>query len=85
MSLEEESNGFDVTFKRGTKAARLIWYLAAMVFILTCQKIVLRRGGGILVFPQNVFSITIVDKMLIRENTTQMYNEPGKAVYAERL
>lgn len=26
------------------------------------------------------FSITIVNRLLIRENTTQMYNEPGRAV-----
>lgn len=31
-------------------------------------------------FLGQYFSITIVDELLIRENTTQMYNEPGKAV-----
>lgn len=31
-------------------------------------------------FLQTYFSITIVNKLLIRENTTQMYNEPGKMV-----
>jgi 2-polyprenyl-6-methoxyphenol hydroxylase-like FAD-dependent oxidoreductase len=31
-------------------------------------------------FLQNYFSITIVDKLLIEENTSQMYNVPGKVV-----
>jgi 2-polyprenyl-6-methoxyphenol hydroxylase-like FAD-dependent oxidoreductase len=31
-------------------------------------------------FLQNYFSITIVDKLLIEENTAQMYNVPGKVV-----
>ncbi len=31
-------------------------------------------------FLGQYFSITIVDKLLIKENTTQMYNLPGKAV-----
>ncbi len=31
-------------------------------------------------FLQTYFSITIVDKLLIPENTTQMYSEPGKTV-----
>jgi 2-polyprenyl-6-methoxyphenol hydroxylase-like FAD-dependent oxidoreductase len=31
-------------------------------------------------FLQNYFSITIVDKLLIAENTSQMYNVPGKVV-----
>ena len=31
-------------------------------------------------FLQAYFSITIVNKSLIRNNTTQLYNEPGKAV-----
>ena len=31
-------------------------------------------------FLQNYFSITIVDKLLIQEDTAQMYNVPGKVV-----
>ncbi|HEY9260764.1 FAD-dependent monooxygenase [Chitinophaga sp.] len=31
-------------------------------------------------FLKTYFSITIVNKLLIRENTTQMYNEPGKMI-----
>jgi len=31
-------------------------------------------------FLQNYFSITIVDRLLIEENTSQMYNVPGKVV-----
>jgi 2-polyprenyl-6-methoxyphenol hydroxylase-like FAD-dependent oxidoreductase len=31
-------------------------------------------------FLQNYFSITIVDKLLIKEDTAQMYNVPGKVV-----
>jgi len=31
-------------------------------------------------FLQNYFSITIVDKLLIEEDTAQMYNVPGKVV-----
>jgi 2-polyprenyl-6-methoxyphenol hydroxylase-like FAD-dependent oxidoreductase len=31
-------------------------------------------------FLQNYFSITIVDRLLIEEDTAQMYNVPGKAV-----
>lgn len=32
------------------------------------------------IFLQNYFSLTIVDKLLIEENTSQMFNVPGKTV-----
>jgi 2-polyprenyl-6-methoxyphenol hydroxylase-like FAD-dependent oxidoreductase len=78
-SLQEESDHVDVAFKGGERRA--------FDLVFGCDGIhsaVRRHCFGneakFRHFLQAYFSITIVDKVLIPENTTQMYNEPGKAV-----
>lgn len=77
--LEEKSDGIEVTFKEGAvhsfdlvfgcdgihSAVRKCWFGEEAQFSH---------------FLQTYFSITIVNKLLIPENTTQMYNEPGKMI-----
>ena len=62
--------------------ARLRWYP------LRCEEDVLRRRVFFLFpgsFLQCYFSLTIVDKLLIAENTSQMLNVAGRAIMLERL
>jgi len=79
ISLKEEDHGVEVAFKQGQKrsfqlvfgcdgihsAVRKYWFGEESLFSH---------------FLKTYFSITIVNKLLIGENTTQMYNEPGKMV-----
>ncbi len=79
MSLEEKDNSVEAAFKNGQKrsfhlvfgcdgihsAVRKYWFGEEALFSH---------------FLKTYFSITIVNKLLIAENTTQMYNEPGKMV-----
>ena len=79
VSLKEEDSGVAAAFKRGKKrsfdlvfgcdgihsAVRKYWFGEETEFSH---------------FLQTYFSITIVNKLLIPENTTQMYSEPGKTV-----
>jgi 2-polyprenyl-6-methoxyphenol hydroxylase-like FAD-dependent oxidoreductase len=79
-SLEEKHNGIDVSFKSGSKRSfglifgcdgvrsdvRKYWFGAEEEFAH---------------FLNAYGSIAIVDKLLIPENTSQMYNEPGKAAF----
>ena len=79
VSLMEDDNGVDVGFKGGQKrsfdlvfgcdgihsAVRKYWFGEETEFSH---------------FLQTYFSIAIVNRLLIPENTTQMYNEPGKMV-----
>lgn len=44
------------------------------------RKMVFGPEAEYAVFLQNYFSISIVDRLLIEEDTTQIYNVPGKAV-----
>ncbi|MFT3703531.1 MAG: FAD-dependent monooxygenase [Agriterribacter sp.] len=79
VSLKEEANGVEATFKKSDKhtfdlvfgcdgihsAVRKYWFGEEAAFSH---------------FLQTYFSITIVNKLLIPGNTTQMYNEPGKMI-----
>jgi len=78
-SLKEENDGIDVTFKGGQKRS--------FDLVFGCDGIhsAVRKYwfGGEAEFShflETYFSITIVNKLLIKENTTQMYNEPGKMI-----
>jgi 2-polyprenyl-6-methoxyphenol hydroxylase-like FAD-dependent oxidoreductase len=79
VSLKEEENSMNVTFKKGPERS--------FDLIFGCDGIhsaVRKHWFGeeteFSHFLKTYFSIAIVDKLLIRENTTQMYNEPGKMV-----
>ncbi len=79
VSLTEHNNGMDVAFKSGQSrsfdlvfgcdgihsAVRKHWFGEEALFSH---------------FLKTYFSITIVNKLLIPENSIEMYNEPGKMV-----
>ncbi|MGZ3943785.1 MAG: FAD-dependent monooxygenase [Mucilaginibacter sp.] len=78
-SLKEKNDCVTVVFKSGVKGS--------FDFVFGCDGIhstVRKHRFGddveFLHFLKAYFSITIINKLLIRENTTQMYNEPGKAI-----
>jgi 2-polyprenyl-6-methoxyphenol hydroxylase-like FAD-dependent oxidoreductase len=78
-SLREKNNGIDVSFRKGSRRSfdlvfgcdgvhsdvRKFWFGAEEEFSH---------------FLGAYGSVTIVDRLLIPENTSQMYNEPGKLV-----
>ncbi len=77
--LDESTNGVAVTFKSGTKR------LFSLLFGCdgnrsSVRKMCFGEESAYSYFLQNYFSITIVDKLLIEEDTAQMYNVPGKTV-----
>lgn len=79
VALNETNNDIQATFKDGSQhsfhlvfgcdgihsAVRNIWFGHESQYLL---------------FLEQYFSITIVNKLLIKENTAQMYNVPNKAV-----
>lgn len=79
-SLGEENDGIDVSFRQGSRRSfdlvfgcdgvrsdvRKFWFGAEEEFSH---------------FLGAYGSVTIVEKLLIPENTSQMYNEPGKTVF----
>lgn len=78
-SLTEIDDELAVTFKNGTKRS------FDLVFGCDGLHSAVRRlwfgpEANYMHFLKAYFSITIVPEMLISENTTQMYNEPGRAV-----
>jgi 2-polyprenyl-6-methoxyphenol hydroxylase-like FAD-dependent oxidoreductase len=78
-TLEETENAIHVSFKNGPQRS------FALVFGCDGNHSLVRKlqfgdEAEYTHFLGQYFSITIIDKLLIRENTTQMYNVPGKAV-----
>lgn len=75
--LDESADEVGVTFKSGKQRA------FSLVFGCDGNHSALRKmcfgeESSYSYFLQRYFSITIVDKLLIEENTSQMYNIPGK-------
>lgn len=79
VSLEEQNNGVDVTFKGGQKRTFDMVFGCDGIHSIV-RKLYFGEETKFTHFLEAYFSITIVDKLLIQENTTQMYNEPGKTV-----
>jgi 2-polyprenyl-6-methoxyphenol hydroxylase-like FAD-dependent oxidoreductase len=74
-----ENNGIDVTFKSGKQGSfDLIFGCDGIHSIV--RKLWFGEESQFSQFLKMYFSITIVNKLLIKENTTQMYSEPGKTV-----
>lgn len=78
-SLKEENDSVEATFEGGRKRS--------FDLVFGCDGIhsAIRRlhfgeESQFSRFLGAYFSITVVDRLLIRENTTQLYNEPGKGV-----
>lgn len=78
-SLMEEGNGVDVAFKGGEKRTFDLVFGCDGIHSAV-RKYSFGEETEFSHFLKTYFSITIVDKLLIRENTTQVYNEPGRAV-----
>ncbi|MBA2937412.1 FAD-dependent monooxygenase [Paenibacillus sp. CGMCC 1.16610] len=79
VSLKEESDGVYVAFKSGqNRSFDLIFGCDGIHSIV--RKLCFGEEAEFSHFLKTYFSITIVNSLLIRENTTQMYNEPGKAI-----
>ncbi|OCT13354.1 FAD-binding monooxygenase [Paenibacillus pectinilyticus] len=79
VSLKEESNGVYVTFKGGQKRSFDLVFGCDGIHSVV-RKLCFGEEAEFSHFLKTYFSITIVNNLLIRENTTQMYNEPGKAI-----
>lgn len=78
-ALKEESHGVDVSFKGGQKRSYDLVFGCDGIHSAV-RKLWFGEETEFSHFLKTYFSITIVNKLLIQENTTQMYNEPGKAV-----
>lgn len=79
LSLGESEEKAAVTFSSGNRRS--------FDLVLGCdgthsavRRMCFGEESAFVLFLQNYFSLTIVDKLLIPENTHQMYNVPGKAV-----
>jgi 2-polyprenyl-6-methoxyphenol hydroxylase-like FAD-dependent oxidoreductase len=78
-SLTEENDGIKATFKASSpRSFHLVFGCDGIHSAV--RKYWFGEEAAFTHFMEAYFSITIVDKLLIRENTLQMYNEPGKAV-----
>ncbi len=78
-SMKDEENGVDVVFNGGQKRMFDLVFGCDGIHSAV-RKLCFGEEAKFSHFLQAYFSITIVPKPLIRKNTTQMYNEPGKAV-----
>ncbi len=78
-ALDETANDINVSFKDGSKRSFALVFGCDGNHSLV-RKLQFGEEAKYTHFLGQYFSITIVDKLLIKENTTQMYNVPGKAV-----
>jgi 2-polyprenyl-6-methoxyphenol hydroxylase-like FAD-dependent oxidoreductase len=78
-SLEARNDGINVAFKGGSRRSFELLFGCDGLHSAV-RKYCFGDEAEFSHFLEAYFSITIVDKLLIRENTAQMYNEPGKAV-----
>ena len=79
VSLKEEGSGVGVVFKGGQKRFFDLVFGCDGIHSIV-RKYWFGEESEFSHFLQTYFSITIVNKLLIPEYTTQMYNEPDKMV-----
>jgi 2-polyprenyl-6-methoxyphenol hydroxylase-like FAD-dependent oxidoreductase len=79
VSLTEGNDSVDVSFKGGSKRSFDLVFGCDGIHSAV-RKYCFGDEAEFSHFLKAYFSITIVNKLLIPENTTQMYNEPGKAI-----
>ncbi|ODP29485.1 Salicylate 1-monooxygenase [Paenibacillus nuruki] len=79
VSLEDNNDCVKVAFKSGQQRSYDLVFGCDGIHSIV-RKLCFGKEEEFSHFLKTYFSITIVDKLLIRENTTQMYNEPGKTV-----
>jgi 2-polyprenyl-6-methoxyphenol hydroxylase-like FAD-dependent oxidoreductase len=77
--LDEDADEVAVTFKSGKQRSFSLLF-GCDGNHSSVRKMCFGEESTYSYFLQNYFSITIVDKLLIEENTSQMYNVPGKVV-----
>ncbi|HEY8919119.1 MAG TPA: FAD-dependent monooxygenase [Chitinophaga sp.] len=78
-ALNETKNNIEVTFKDGSQQAFDLVFGCDGIHSAV-RKIWFGHEAAYSHFLGQYFSITIVNKLLIKENTTQFYNVPDKAV-----
>ncbi|MEZ2446436.1 FAD-dependent monooxygenase [Chitinophaga sp. RCC_12] len=78
-ALNETNDDIEVTFKDGSQQAFDLVFGCDGIHSAV-RKIWFGNEAGYLHFLGQYFSITIVNKLLIKQNTTQFYNVPDKAV-----
>lgn len=78
-ALNETNDDVEVTFKDGSQQAFDLVFGCDGIHSAV-RKIWFGNEAGYLHFLGQYFSITIVNKLLIKQNTTQFYNVPDKAV-----
>ncbi|MGI4756470.1 MAG: FAD-dependent monooxygenase, partial [Janthinobacterium lividum] len=77
--LEQSANDVSVTFSSGvTRSFSLV--LGCDGTHSAVRRMCFGPEASFLFFLQNYFSLTIVNKLLIEENTSQMFSVPGKTV-----
>lgn len=79
VSLKEEANGIEATFKKNNKRTFDLVFGCDGIHSVV-RKYWFGEEEAFSHFLNTYFSITIVNKLLIPENTTHMYNEPGKMI-----
>lgn len=79
VNLDETDAGVAVSFKDGSKRSFDLVFGCDGIHS-TVRKLCFGEEGAFSHFLGQYFSITIIDKLLIEENTAQMFNVPGKAV-----
>ena len=79
VSMKDEGSSVGVTFKGGQTASYDLVFACDGIHSAV-RKHWFGEKTEFSHFLQAYFSITIVNKLLIRENTTQMYSEPGRTV-----
>lgn len=79
LSLTTDEDGIDVYFRSGLRRRFALMFGCDGIHSAV-RRLCFGEEASFMHFLGAYFSITIVDKLLIRENTTQLYNEPGKAI-----
>ncbi|MFC4810142.1 FAD-dependent monooxygenase [Paenibacillus sp. GCM10023250] len=78
-SMKEEAGGVDVVLRGGQRRSYDLVFGCDGIHSVV-RKLCFGEEAEFSHFLKAYFSITIANKLLIRENTTQLYNEPGKMI-----
>lgn len=77
--VDETPEGVHVTFAKG-KPRRFSLLLGCDGTHSAVRRLCFGEEASFLIFLRNYFSLTIVDRLLIPENTAQMYSVPGRTI-----
>ncbi len=79
LTVEESGDRVDVTFVSGRKQSFSLLFGCDGTHS-TVRRLCFGEEASFLVFLKNYFSLTIVPKLLIEENTSEMFSVPGRTV-----